>query len=228
MENLIILMMLIVLILVIFLSITNYIALKKAITKGKTKIGDKRYYELNNKIQMIIIISSMIVLIGGFLGYNTISSIKEDIYMDINQYQDKIDQYTAILDSNKVSFEKLNSELERSTQKANDIILELANNYLNVKTYLVQKLSVNNEKDATRLYFKDLTTSNGKKLPKFSKPPSLSIAGKGTGQIWFKVINKDYFEYTVLSFYSTDKKTGKTINSSDSIGSFDLLITYGL
>lgn len=228
MENLIIVLILIVLILVVFLSIANYKALKKAITKGKIKIGDKRYYELNNKIQMLLIISSMIVLIGGFLGYNTITSIKDDIYNDINQYQVKIDQYTAILDSNKVSFEILKSELEISTQKANDIILELADNYLNVKTYLVQKLPVNNKEDSTRLYYKDLISSNGKKLPKFDKSPSLSIAGKGAGQIWFKVITKDYFEYTVLSFYSTDKKTGKTINSSDSIGSFDLLITAGL
>ncbi|MBN2350147.1 MAG: hypothetical protein JXJ22_15010 [Bacteroidales bacterium] len=57
------------------------------------KISDERYYELNNRIQLLIVVSSIIILIGGFVGYNSIESIKNEINDDIKHYKSNLQHY---------------------------------------------------------------------------------------------------------------------------------------
>jgi hypothetical protein len=90
-------LIIIVLVLIVFLIYINQKTYKKVVTyknnEQELKIGDERYYELNNKIQLLIVVSSMIILIGGFVGYNSIGSIKKDISRDIELYKNKLEKY---------------------------------------------------------------------------------------------------------------------------------------
>lgn len=113
-----------VIIYLIFLNIrTLKIVMNLQTSDKKSKINDERYHELNNKIQLIIVVSSILLLIAGFLGYNSIETIKSEVVNSFEVLQDeyklnaktffineyKIDQ-TALKDNNKIiqiSFEKL-------------------------------------------------------------------------------------------------------------------------
>jgi bacterioferritin (cytochrome b1) len=76
----------------------------------KTKIDDARYYELNNKIQLIIVVASIIMLIGGFLGYNSIDSIKLEIQDNLDEYIDKLNSYDTIIDKYNILIPTLENE----------------------------------------------------------------------------------------------------------------------
>lgn len=112
---------------IIYLIVLNIrtlkIVMKLQTSDKKSKIDDERYHELNNKIQLIIVVSSILILIAGFLGYNSIETIKSEVVGSFEALQDeyrlnaktyfvdgiKIDK-AALTDNNKniqISFKKL-------------------------------------------------------------------------------------------------------------------------
>jgi hypothetical protein len=127
MQRLIATVLIAVLCMIIYLIIINILTLRTVMklrkSEDKRKISDERYHELNNKIQLLIVVSSILILIFGFFGTNSIKTIESEVRGSLAKLQDeyklnaktyfvsriKIDQ-TALTDNNKstrMSFEKL-------------------------------------------------------------------------------------------------------------------------
>lgn len=97
METILIILIIAILGLIIYMIFLNQRTLNKIVNYKRSdkelKISDERYYELNNRIQLLIVVSSIIILIGGFVGYNSIESIKNEINDDIKHYKSNLQHY---------------------------------------------------------------------------------------------------------------------------------------
>jgi len=258
METILTILIITTLGLIIYMIYLNQRTLRKIVNYKRSdkeiKISDERYYELNNRIQLLIVVSSIIILIGGFVGYNSIGSIKKEISDDIEHYKTNLQhydenlkhsdsailKYQLIIDSLEMKQTIIIDSLDNLTQDANELktaLLKLQNDYrLSSKTYFVTGIEVKpyvkGEKDEThqRLYFKDLKTSSGKKLPNFKTEPYINIMGKGIGWVIIQKITTKYFEYGIMRVVAIDEKTGKEIDEQNPevLKSFDLLIIEGI
>jgi flagellar biogenesis protein FliO len=247
MENLIIIVTVPILILIVYLIFINQKLLKKVVTykrdDEKLKINDERYFELNNKIQLIVVVSSIIVIIGGFIGYNTISAIKKGINKEIGHYQEKISNYESIIKKYNKLIAGLDSErqnitkdLKKSIEETNKLhaeLTQLQSDYtFNVRTFMVSNIKIQKRKIAgtedfeiVRVYFRDLITTKGEKLPKFKKTPYISIQNFGYAlSLMIKKVNTEFFEYEYSDLNLLDEKTGKE-EPAFQLSEFDLLIT---
>lgn len=247
MENVIIIVTVPFLILICYLIFINQRILKKVVTYNRDqqnlKVSDERYYELNNKIQLIIVISSIIILIGGFFGYNTISTIKREINIEIGNYRETLSSYDSIITKyNKlivgleIERENLSKVLQNSILETNRLqreLTQLQTDYsFNVRTYMVTNIKIEKKKivgseeyEKVRVYFKDIKTTKGENLPNFSNPPYLSIQNLGFAfAVMIKQVTTEYFEYEFGEIKSYDEKTGKA-EPLFPINEFDLLIT---
>lgn len=228
METFLIVLAIVILILIAYLVFLNQKLLKKVVTykrdEGKVKIGDERYYELDNKIQLIIVVASIIILIGGFIGYNSIDSIKDDIKDDIQDqmkvYVDKLNSYETIISEynelipslkkeGKATAESL-SETKTESEKTLASLKQLQNDYrLNAKTYFVKGIKISQKllKDNTQIeqiYFEDLKPNNPKIPSVFTEEPFITVVGIGEGIITINKITKEYFEYKFSGFVEAD------------------------
>jgi hypothetical protein len=247
MENVIIFIAVPILILICYLIFINQRILNKVVTykkdEQKLKINDERYYELNNKIQLIIVISSIILLLSGFFGYNTISTIKSEINNEIGNYRETISSYDSIIKKyNKLILElesdrgNLSKNLQNAISETNRLqkeLMQLQSDYsFNVRTYIVSNIKIESKKieatgkyDTVRVYFKDLKTTKGESLPKFRTPPYLNIQNLGFAfAVMIKKVTTEYFEYEFNELVGFDEKTGKE-EPLFPITNFDLLIT---
>lgn len=246
METLVIILVIAILLMIAYLIYINQRTLNKVVnykrSKEELKISDERYYELNNKIQLLIVVSSIILLIGGFVGYNSINSIKGEISSDIEHYKKNLMHY----DSTIIKYKRLIGELENdrdtvinvlrtSIIEVNDIkntLIQLQEDYkLNAKTFFVTGIKVPPESESdefvsTRRYFKDMKMPDGKRLPKFKVSPFLSVMGKGLGFVIIKNITKDYFEYFIMGVISYEEGLENVSDKPqpDEVKNFDLLI----
>jgi hypothetical protein len=175
-------------------------------------ISDQRYYELNNKIQLLIAVSSIIILAGTFLGVNSITSFDKEM----NNKTDTINKYIKEIYNTKQS------------------LIQLQYDYsFNVRTYMVSNIqipknvieSTKEERQKVKVYFKDLRTTEGDSLPAFTKPPFINIQNLGFAfVIMIKEITQEYFEYEYGKMTTYDPKTGKE-EPLFPISKFDILIT---
>ncbi len=192
--------------------------IKLQTNKKENKIDDERYHELNNKIQLLIVVSSIILLIGGFLGYNSINTIKKEIQVEV---QDKMDEYVKKLEGYESIIEKYdklipNLEYERDTTFKSLIKIkeelkitllnleQLQRDYrLSAKTYFVKGIQIgqqliNENTNQHRIYFKDLQKINNRIPAVFKEEPFVTVVGIG-GFNGFSIlkITREYFEYDV-------------------------------
>ena len=63
---------------------TSVDKLRKLISQGTNVLPDDRYFELKHKIQYLTFAFSLIVIIIGLLGLNTITKIQADVLKNLN------------------------------------------------------------------------------------------------------------------------------------------------
>lgn len=247
METIIFSITTIILVLICYLIVMNNRLLRKVVTYKKEnadlKISDERYFELNNKIQLIIVVSSILLLIGGFSGYNSIKSIKDGIDEEIGDYQQTLIGYDTTLvnyqtviadmeEQSKNMSEFLNYSMSE-TNRLQGVLNQLQTDYsFNVNTYMVSNIKIEKKRNKAddgyekiRVYFKDLETIKKEKLPKFKKPPFVSIQNIGFAfLVMIEEITTDYFEYKYGEVNLFDDETGKE-EPIFPISEFDILIT---
>lgn len=236
-QKLIIIVMLSLLCMLAYLIILNIKTLlrvsKMQQNDKKTKIDDARYYELNNKIQLIIVVASIIMLIGGFLGYNSIDSIKLEIQDKLDEYIDKLNGYDTIIYKYNMLIPTLENERDTTfksliktkieSEKTKSSLVQLQNDYrLNAKTYFVKGVKIDpkllsDNAQVGRIYFKDLKPNNPKVPSSFPEEPFITVVGIGDGIITIKKITIDYFDYTFSGFTEANKailEIFETVNQS--------------
>lgn len=248
-QNLLAIVIIALFCMIAFLIVLNIRTLRTVVklqsSDKKSKIDDERYHELNSKIQLLTVVSSIIILIGGFLGYSSIDSIKEEINTKLMDYENKIISYDSII----VKYNKLIPELDKqresvfksllSTKKESENtkqnLVKLQDEYrLNAKTFFIKGLQIDPSalKDNTkiiRVTFAELNRTY-KELPMmFTKEPFLSPICLGDGFITIKKITKEFFDYQFSGFTIIDLDEGLSSHkpNTEDATSFDLIIIEG-
>jgi len=237
METFLFVLAIVILILIAYLVFINQKLFKKVVTykrdEEKVKISDERYYELNNEIQLIIVVASIIILIGGFIGYNSIDSIKDDIQDKMDEYVDKLNGYETIISNYDTLIPSLEKERDATftsliktkteSEKTKENLTQLQNDYrLNAKTYFVKGIKINQKllKDNSQIgqiYYKDLIINNPKIPSVFSEEPFISVVGIGDGLITIDEISKEYFKYNFSGFVEADNIFYAMLETVDTI-----------
>lgn len=254
-QNLLSIVIIALFCMIAFLIIINIRTLRTVIklqsSDKKSKIDDERYHELNSKIQLLTVVSSIIILIGGFLGYNSIDSIKEEINIKLKDYEAKIISYDSII----VKYNKLIPELDKQresvfksllvtkkeSENTKQSLVKLQDEYrLNAKTFFVKGLqidesSIKDNNKIIRVYFKELNKTYND-IPKvFSKEPFLSPIALGDGFVQIRKITREYFDYQFSGTGTLDKEALINMQKGilsikanpESATSFDLIIIEG-
>jgi hypothetical protein len=247
METLIRILEIVIFIMIAYLIFIDRKLLRRVVTykrdEEKLKINDERYYELNNKIQLLIVVSSVIILTLAFIGYDSINSIKSNINQDIGLYKSVLEEYKKKITVYDTLNKNLGKEMDlyetflkksiEETNRLQGVLSQLQKDYsFNVRTYMVSNIPIQKKKitgtedyEKIRVYFKDLNTIEGKKLPNFNDPPFVSIQNVGFAfAVMIKEVTKGYFEYEYGELKAVDPKTGIETPLFP-ISKFDILIT---
>lgn len=203
-----IIIMIVFFIMISYLIIINIRTLKRVIKlqKGEeqNKIDDARYHELNNKIQLLIVVSSIIISIGVFLGISTYESIIKMYSTNIEKYEKIIERLSLEGQNANELYNTSNKSLIKTKRESDStlrILRQLEKDYrLNAKTYFVKGININQQLNDIksknqRIYFKDLKKFN-KKIPDiFREEPFVTVVGMGTDIVSILNITKEYFEF---------------------------------
>lgn len=101
MEKLLISLGLIILITILFIVILDY-RLFRQISRSKRNqnqnlIDDEKYHELNYKIRTVITSATIFIVIGGYLGYSSISSIRKESDDLLIKYKTSLIDYESTI-----------------------------------------------------------------------------------------------------------------------------------
>lgn len=200
---------------IIFLIVINIITLRRVIKNSKDpddiNLSDKRYYELNNKIQLFIVVTSIVFVFITFTGHEKIDDVLKEQTSIIENYNNKINKYDkslSISDSLTESNITIINELRDSIRLGNQDIIKIKNSLemlqnqyrISSKTYLVRDFKIlkapENERDKpVKVYFKELNKFNINIPSIFSERPYVILRQNGSGSLTIKEIQRDYFIY---------------------------------
>lgn len=201
--------------LVLALSIWNLLIMYKIKNsiKGKSTLqSNELFLELKSRIQLISTIFSIVVVILTYFGFTTEDRIQQRIYdlvsKEFGKYETRFQSIDSSLINNESFIKSFNIEKQAITstllstgQSAKEIqknINLLASKKLSgINLYIVSNLKIDTKPDRVRIYYKDLSAADGRKLPKFTRPPSLKIEANYPVGAIIHNNNNEYFEIEI-------------------------------
>lgn len=180
----------------------------KTLKKDREINPREEYFELKYNINLLKAITAILIFVIGFFGYNSYNNIKENIEKDIKGQQNEISivfEKIGALNDTINNLEVLKAKLE-SAIKTYEKSLKSINNKINninsttkynPKIYIVKdlKFSYDKSKDGLKIYFRDLKTMFGEKLPDFKNVPFINVSGYTISMAIVEITN----EYMVVS-----------------------------
>lgn len=189
--------------------------LKKLAQKNEASTADSRYYELKYNIQFLVGMSTILIAIVGSLGYNSFKNVENQISESTKQ---SIKPITSKLDSISVDLRikaeatkgldgKINTiskNADRIENAINEVqLLEAKINKINSRNilkqnyYIIPSIAIDLSKPGVKtIFYKDLISNNGDKLPVFKSPP-LIFGTQDLNSVFM------IFNITTLSFQIT-------------------------
>jgi len=214
--------------------------IKKGIRENKDN-NDSRFYELKYKIEFIIACFSVIIVVVGILGYNTIENAKKELneyFIAKNDSLRKSFERTEIKINSKnfeIDFwEKKISSIEENTRNSStkagivsDRLSKLkqlvdtinSKNIIKQNYYVVKSLKCifSGSQWGKTYYFKDLITDIGDRLPKFNTTPLVIPVSEGNWHVEVFARNNEYFKVTAAI-------GDMDANDKDTVSNFSVLI----
>ncbi len=199
--------------------------IKKIHKEGEKTTPEERYYELKFKIQFLVAMFTVFAAIVGLYGYNTLEDVKQKLTNELNDSIDSLKQRletTATILNTKDSIVRILENdlaalsenvpklkkgfnqiefLERRIQTIN------GKNILKQNYYIVTSLSfaTNDLTKPVKIYFKDLATNLGDKLPSFTRPPLIITVPDESIPVEVFGITLDSFTITPSSTQYSDR-----------------------
>lgn len=214
----------------IVFSAWNLLTLREIKAKSKNpdkELNDQKYFELKYKIEFLVAIFTVLVAIGGFLGYNSIQNAKSEIQANLNKEVSLIENRIVKTDKSIRDKDSLVSELMTKLNDIRENTSTTENTFNNQKeklNALVNTIDVLNKKniikqnyyivslkrykydenDSTKhkYYFKDLKTNLGDNLPIFKTAPIVIPVSESF--ITILNVNKESFKVGNMGGYSSD------------------------
>lgn len=180
--------------------------LDKRIKKKKKIFLDQRYFELKTQINLIKAVSGIVLFVGTYLGVSTLNEIKEsfknDFMVKVDSQKKQVDSLISVVKDYTKLIDKLKIIESQGIENLSDINNEfkivknsLERNKNSMKhfpqMFIIKGIKIKNS--VTKVYFRDLKTIDGKKLPNFNMPPAVNIQCYNA-QAQILDITKDYFE----------------------------------
>jgi hypothetical protein len=200
-------------IVLLILSVWNYIIFRKLKSVKEDEIRDARFWELNYKMDYLIAVAAMGAAVLVFLGYESLQSAKEAAKSEIEKElstirEDLIKAETtsqslkllsdSIRDGVAMSGTQIDNQLRALNELNKKIRLINSKNIVQQGFYVVRglKLPANHEAKpgSNRIYFKDLITDKGDKLPEFGNPPLVIPISQSNWGMNIYNIKQDSFE----------------------------------
>jgi len=184
-------------------------------TRGVKALDDEKYFELKYKLEFLTASFWVMVAIGGLLGYNTLKDAKEEVKTEFsNELEALTDQLEKVKeeigsnDSTAKNLRKEFPELEKLvSQLQARIKLINSKNILKQNYYVVRYIDKPDwKKDVFMVFFKDLKTSSGDRLPKFVSSPVVMVSANAGSLPTITNITKESFEmyYHTSDFGTAD------------------------
>lgn len=209
----------------------NLISTSRHIKHGTENIQDSKYWELKYKIEYLIAVTSVIVIVSGFLGYQLNMNIRTDIDRTIDEQRQRVslvDQKLLAVDDKISTLNKTSSKLD-SFQRNQDVKLSMSNVLMSTLerkikeasesaklTYVVTLVPLKYYNSETQgldtVFFRDLKVNGGNPLPAFRTPPSvIAISHQGVMLITVDVTNSYAVLLTSMVYGDDIKKPTATL-----------------
>ena len=184
----------------------------------KNHLPDERYFELKYNINLLKAASAILIFLVGFLGFNSYNNISENIDKDFSEKFDKqnkrIDSLTIKLSNYESLIDSLNVEESETVETLDEINrrFKSINNKLEAnkealkyttKVYVVDNLKINFNNREQIFRFKNMTTINKERLPKFQKKPMITLQGK-SAVFDILEITKEYIKLDLMTYSPND------------------------
>lgn len=202
----------------LILAIWNFVIFHrlKSVT-GDNKIEEPRYWELKYRMDYLVAVAAMGIAVLAFYGYQSFQSAREavrsEIDLELRTIREDVNKTEQIVRNLKSFSDSIRESVSVSGKKMDDQInhqlavlkvlerkIRVINNrnIVQQEFYVVRslKLPVNHElkPGSNRVYYKDLITDKGDKLPEFANPPLVIPISQSTTEINIFNIKADSFE----------------------------------
>lgn len=191
MKDLILFFLLLILVVLTIWNLTSFIKYRSQ--PSTRKIDDARYWELKFRLDFIVAIT--VVIVGGlsFIGYDRIDNISDDVKSDIeHQVENAIQTELDPIRQRALEAQALMDSL-------------LSKNIVQQELYVVRSQVLLNGRG--KVYFKNLVSDKGKKLPLFTSIPLVIPTSLSAEALSVHSVTKESFE---LSWVYTLPATGVT------------------
>lgn len=196
---------------IIILQVWNLVTLRQMRRQGNSPITDPQYNELKSKQEFMVAVGALLLSAAGYFGFSTWKDSEATIKKEMTQ---SLDTLRNQIDTSKVKFVKGLADIELTSDRAREIsteLEELKQKDVLQESYLVTDLYYRSYEDRDakpkRLYFKDMKTIKGKRLPRFSRPPKIFMYGS-SGLMYTLKTTSEYID--VVSYFHNyyDEKKG--------------------
>ena len=176
-------------IVLLILSVWNHFIFRRLKSAKENEIKDARFWELNYKMDYLIAVAAMGTAVLIFMGYESLQSAKEAAKSEIDKElstirEDLIKAETtnqslkllsdSIRDGVAISGTQINNQLKALNELNRKIKLINSKNIVQQGFYVVRGLNLAPDHEAkpgsNKIYFKNLITDKGDKLPEFATP----------------------------------------------------------
>jgi hypothetical protein len=209
-----------------------------------------KYYELKWRINTLLTLGTIIGVMIGYLGFD----IKSELAFKFTEYKTKteyLDSLITVLNNKTTAIDSLSNSIERDfseqIKKVDKYKSDIASLQANVKKdikdiqeenlrqsqiYIVTNIPItiaNKDRAEQKIYYKDLVTNTGNKLPVFKKTPVIQIL-KNERDAEFLYILENTKEYFKLTYNDPTTLTFADQNSIEGLekpktNKFDILIS---
>ena len=180
-------------------TVWNFLSLRRHLNQFRrggrpiSTVTDDRYFELRSKQEYLASTALVIVGLLTFFGYHTIQTIKDDLSKEVDSSRLEITRIKVEAQSALAEFQTLRSLSGNYADTVTDAIAAVSHlrsdlskinrkNIIQQNIYIVERLDLSHKKkdkhyDFT-VFFHELKTISGEKLPPFKMPPSIVVAAR--------------------------------------------------
>ncbi|MBX2895988.1 MAG: hypothetical protein KF763_11130 [Cyclobacteriaceae bacterium] len=197
----------------LILSIWNHLIFRKMKSVKEDEIKDARFWELNYKMDYLVAVAAMGAAVLVFLGYESLQSAKEAakseidkelimIREDLTEAQAKNQSLKLSSDSIKDNVAFTGTQIDSQIKALNELSIKIklinSRSIVQQGFYVVRGLKLpfdhESKPGSNKIYFKNLITDKGGKLPEFSNPPLVIPISQSNWEMNIFNIKQDSFE----------------------------------
>jgi hypothetical protein len=188
----------------------------------QSSLTDQHYFELKSRQEYIVAASAVIFSLITFLGFQSIKEIKDDLNKEMEsertalkkirlQAQNALRDYQALDSLTGDYSDSVNYAFKNVSQLNTKINSIYKKNIIQQSIFITQRVNLKNipgdKYEVRTVYFKDLVTISGERLPTFTTPPNIICTSNSNAWIFVSNVTTTSFKTMIGSSTSTEPIT---------------------